>query len=156
MLQRNSQEARAAVHEILRSTTQEEIIENRRKKGTRTQYGTRIKRMVRFIRNKFPEVTDLVDENNWLRRPVPTVIMKELVNLFNERGIDSFSTFVSNSAFGGFVATFKYWHEMSDEKRSPDSPPIIIPTEHETYLSKYSEGRKRKIAELRHLGLLSS
>ena len=152
-----SHPARERVHNILRATTQEEMIENRRKCSTREQYGTRIRRMVRFINNQFPEVNDLIDDDNWLKRHVPMGVMKELIAEFNERGgVDSYSTYVSSSACCGFVSTFKYWHEMSDEKRHPDSPRIELPVEHDVYLKRFTEGRKRKIAELRNEGLLSA
>ena len=44
-----------------------------------TRYGSRIKRMVRFIKNNFPEITNLIDEENWLKRHVPTIAMKEFI-----------------------------------------------------------------------------
>ena len=99
--------ARIQVHNILRDTSQEEMIENRRKCSTGEQYGTRIRRMVQFINNRFPEVNDLINGDNWLKRHVPMDVMKELIAEFNEReGVDSYSTYVSRSTFGGFVSTF--------------------------------------------------
>lgn len=151
-----TQTSKEIVHDIVRGTSQSEMIENRRKRTTRQQYGSRIRRMVRIIKSGFPDINDLIDNENWLKRHIPTDVMQHLITEFNERGVDSFSTYVSSSAFGGFVSTFKYWHEMSDEKRPRDSPRIELPKEHEEYLQKFSEGRKRKIAELRNDGLLSS
>lgn len=147
----------AAVNEIVRNTTQEEVIENRRNASTRNQYNTRIARMIRIIREKHPTVRDLIGEGNMLKRHVPMNIMNTLIEEFNKRDLgNSMSTFVSNSAFGGFVSTFKYWHQISDEKRTGNTLPIILPKEHEDRLKKFTEGRKRKIASLRQDGLLPS
>jgi len=53
---------------------------------------------------------------------------------------------VSSSACCGFVSTFKYWHEMSDEKRHPDSPRIELPVEHDVYLNdKVPKSRNRSL-----------
>ena len=63
--------------------------------------------MVRLINNQFPEVNGLVNDDNWLKRLVPMGVMKELIAELNERGgVDSYSTYVSRSTFGGFVSTF--------------------------------------------------
>ena len=88
MFPKITKELREAVQKILRETSQDEMIENRRKLATRSQYGSRVKRMIRFIKNNFPEITDLIDEDNWLKRHVPTILMKELIAEFNERGIE--------------------------------------------------------------------
>jgi hypothetical protein len=79
-------EARETVDSILRELTHEEIIENRRNLSTRKQYVSRIKRMARVIAELFPEITDLVGEDNWLKRPVPQNALKALIDEFNERG----------------------------------------------------------------------
>lgn len=146
-----------AVDRIVRSTTQEHFIENRRNISTRRQYQTLIARMIRVIHEKHPSVSDLVGEDGLLKRHVPMNIMNTLIDEFNRRDIDnSMSVFVSISAFGGFVSTFKYWHQLSDEKRSVNTPPILFPREHESRLKMITEGRKRIIASMRQEGLLPS